>query len=80
MKKHLFPFQGGVEFLGVNSPLLFEAGGGGGLGFYLFFCFFWVTFALCKTFAIFSNFSRGKKAWFFPTFLLFILQGELLFF
>jgi hypothetical protein len=35
VKKHLFPFQGRVEFLGVNSPLLFEGGEGGGLGFYL---------------------------------------------
>ncbi len=58
MKKHLFPFQGGVEFLGVNSPLLFEGGGGGGLGFlFSFFLFFFlVTFALCKNFVIFSNF------------------------
>ncbi len=36
MKKHLFPFQYRVEFLGLNSPLLFEGGDGGGLGFYLF--------------------------------------------
>jgi hypothetical protein len=59
VKKHLFPFQGRVEFLGVNSPLLFEGGEGGGLGFYLcafFLLFFWVTFALCKKFVIFSNF------------------------
>ncbi len=39
MKKHLCPFQVGVEFLGVNSPLLFEGGGGGGLGFVLSFFF-----------------------------------------
>ncbi len=59
MKKHLFHFQGGVEFLRVNSTLLFEGGGGGGVGFYfiLFYLFIYlVTFALCKTFVIFSNF------------------------
>ncbi len=56
MKKHLFPFQGGVEFLGVNSTLLFEGGGGGGLGFLLCFFVFLVTFALCIKFVMFSNF------------------------
>ncbi len=30
---------------------------------------------VCKNFVIFSNFWRGKKAWFFSAFLLFILQG-----
>jgi hypothetical protein len=41
VKEHLFRFQGGVEFLGVNSPLLFEGGGGreGWVLFYLFFVF-----------------------------------------
>ncbi len=39
MKKHLFPFEGGVEFLGVNSPLLFEGGGGLG-GFFFSLCYF----------------------------------------
>ncbi len=45
MKKHLFPFEGGVEFLGVKAE--------GGLGG---FFFSYVTFALCKIFVIFSNF------------------------
>jgi len=53
VKKHLFTFQGGVQFLGVNSSLLFEGGGGGGLGFLFSFL---VTFALCRNFVIFSNF------------------------
>jgi len=39
------PFSRSGFFLGVNSPLLFEGGEGGGLGFYLcafFLLFFWV--------------------------------------
>ncbi len=55
MKKHLFPFQGGVEFLGANSPLLFE-GGGEVVWVFLFSFFLLVTFALRKNFVIFSNF------------------------
>jgi hypothetical protein len=35
VKKHLFLFQGWVEFLSVNYTLLFEGGEGRGLGFYL---------------------------------------------
>jgi hypothetical protein len=49
-KKKLFPFQGGVGFLEVNSPFLFEGGGGGGLGFiYSLF----VTFVIYKFFVTF---------------------------
>ncbi len=65
VKKHLFPFQGGVEFLGVNNPLLFEGEGGRGFGFIL---------SLKIKIVTFSNFWMGKKAWFFSTFLLFILE------
>jgi hypothetical protein len=47
-------FKVGLGFEGVDSPLLFERGGGGGLGFiYSFF----IIFVLCNYyFVIFSNF------------------------
>ncbi len=70
MKKHLFPFQGGVEFLGVNGPLLFEWRGRGACGF-----LFWVTFALCRKFVIFKLLNGDEGMVFFHFFCSF-LKGE----
>ncbi len=57
MKKNLFPFQGGVGFLGVNSPFLFEGGGGGGFRGGLGFIYsLFVTFVFYNFFVTFLNF------------------------
>ncbi len=74
MKKHLFPFQGQVEFLGVNSPLLFEGGDGGALGFYLFI--FLLLLHFVKDLLFFLTFEGGRRHGFFPLFFCSFLKGE----
>jgi hypothetical protein len=74
MKKHLFPFQGGVEFLGVHFYLKVE--GEGGLGFIFCFFFFGLLLHFVKNLLFFLSFEGGRRHGSFTLFFCSFLKGE----